>query len=47
MLAVVGTGEDLDAARVAAYAGVEQIAFAGSQHRTDIALAAAQGTMAT
>jgi phosphoribosylamine--glycine ligase len=37
VLAVVGTGADVAAAREAAYAGVDEIAFDGSQHRTDIA----------
>jgi phosphoribosylamine--glycine ligase len=37
VLAVVGTGGDVAAARAAAYAGVERISFDGSQHRTDIA----------
>jgi phosphoribosylamine--glycine ligase len=37
VLAVVGTGADVAAAREAAYAGVGEIAFDGAQHRTDIA----------
>jgi phosphoribosylamine---glycine ligase len=37
VLAVVGTGADVAAARDAAYAGVAEIAFDGAQHRTDIA----------
>ena len=37
VLAVVGTGADVAAARRAAYAGVDEIAFDGAQHRTDIA----------
>jgi len=37
VLAVVGTGPDLAAAREAAYAGVAEVEFQGSQHRTDIA----------
>jgi len=37
VLAVVGTGADLDAARAAAYDGVARIDFPGAQHRTDIA----------
>lgn len=37
VLSVVGTGADLDAARAAAYRGVEQIALDGAQHRTDVA----------
>ncbi len=40
VLNVTGVGSDLAAARSAAYAGVEQIAFAGARHRTDIALTA-------
>jgi phosphoribosylamine---glycine ligase len=37
VLAVVGTGPDVAAARAAAYAGVAEVAFDGAQHRTDIA----------
>jgi phosphoribosylamine--glycine ligase len=37
VLAVVGTGADVAAARSAAYDGVARIAFDGAQHRTDIA----------
>jgi phosphoribosylamine---glycine ligase len=37
VLAVVGTGTDLAAARAAAYAGVAEISFDGAQHRSDIA----------
>ncbi len=37
VLAVVATGADLAAARDAAYAGVAEVEFEGSQHRTDIA----------
>ncbi len=37
VLAVVGTGPDVAAARAAAYAGVDRISFHGAQHRTDIA----------
>jgi phosphoribosylamine--glycine ligase len=37
VLAVVGVGEDVAAARAAAYAGVALISFDGAQHRTDIA----------
>ena len=40
VLAVVGTGSDLAAAREAAYAGVAAVEFEGAQHRTDIALVA-------
>lgn len=42
VLAVVGTGEDLQAARELAMAGVERIELQGSLHRTDIALRAAE-----
>jgi phosphoribosylamine--glycine ligase len=45
VLAVVGTGPDLAAAREAAYRGVDVISFDGEQHRTDIALVAC-GTVA-
>jgi phosphoribosylamine--glycine ligase len=41
VLAVVGTGADLAAARDAAYEGVAAVEFEGAQHRTDIALRAA------
>jgi phosphoribosylamine--glycine ligase len=37
VLAVVGTGADVAAARAAAYEGVALISFAGAQHRGDIA----------
>ena len=37
VLAVVGLGNDVAAARETAYAGVSVIDFAGAQHRTDIA----------
>ena len=40
VLAVVGRGADVAAARAAAYAGVAQIDFPGAQHRTDIAAGA-------
>ncbi|WP_394160910.1 phosphoribosylamine--glycine ligase [Galactobacter valiniphilus] len=43
VLAVVALGEDLAAARAAAYEGVAAIDLPGSQHRTDIALKAANG----
>ncbi|MDQ4052670.1 MAG: phosphoribosylamine--glycine ligase [Actinomycetota bacterium] len=36
VLAVVGTGADLAAARESAYAGVAEVEFEGAQHRTDI-----------
>ncbi len=42
VLAVVGTGADLSAARATAYDGVARVSFAGAQHRTDIALVAAR-----
>jgi len=42
VLAVVGTGADLSAARRTAYAGVAAVDFEGAQHRTDIALRASQ-----
>ncbi|WP_448073636.1 phosphoribosylamine--glycine ligase [Georgenia yuyongxinii] len=37
VLSVVGLGPDVPAARAAAYAGVDRIGLAGSQHRRDIA----------
>jgi phosphoribosylamine--glycine ligase len=37
VLAVVGLGGDISAARAAAYAGVGQISFPGQQYRNDIA----------
>ena len=37
VLAVVGTGPDVEAARSAAYAGVALVSFDGAQHRADIA----------
>ena len=37
VLAVIGTGRSVSAAREAAYAGVGEIHFEGAQHRTDIA----------
>ena len=37
VLAVVGVGDDVAAARAAAYDGVALISFDGAQHRTDIA----------
>ena len=42
VLAVVGTGDDLHAARQVAMSGVERIVLQGSLHRTDIALVAAR-----
>jgi len=43
VLCCTGTGADLPAARAAAYALVDGVTLAGSQHRSDIALAAAEG----
>ncbi len=43
VLAVVGLGADLHAARAKAYAGIAAISWDGAQHRTDIALKAANG----
>jgi phosphoribosylamine--glycine ligase len=43
VLSVVGTGEDLAAARSAAYALIGSIRLPGSHFRTDIGLAAAEG----
>jgi len=43
VLAVVGLGDDLAAARATAYAGVAQISWGGAQSRTDIALKAERG----
>ncbi|NDL57992.1 phosphoribosylamine--glycine ligase [Phytoactinopolyspora mesophila] len=43
VLSVTATGENLDAARQHAYAGMARIELEGSHHRTDIALAAARG----
>jgi phosphoribosylamine--glycine ligase len=37
VLTVVGLGTDVDAARHAAYRGVDLVRFSGAQHRTDIA----------
>jgi phosphoribosylamine--glycine ligase len=45
VLSVVGTGPDLLAARQEAYDRLEQVHLAGSHHRTDIALRAAQGAI--
>jgi phosphoribosylamine--glycine ligase len=42
VLAVVGTGGDLEAARAQAYDSIVKISLPGSFYRTDIALAAAQ-----
>ncbi|PWJ26669.1 phosphoribosylamine--glycine ligase [Branchiibius hedensis] len=46
VLSVVGLGSDLNEARKAAYALVDQVGLPGSQHRTDIALRAEQGQVA-
>jgi phosphoribosylamine--glycine ligase len=43
VLAVIGTGADIAAARESAYAGVAAVEFEGAQHRTDIALSATEG----
>ena len=43
VLSVVGLGDDVGSARQAAYALVDRVELAGSQHRTDIALQAANG----
>ncbi|GAA1746867.1 phosphoribosylamine--glycine ligase [Aeromicrobium alkaliterrae] len=43
VLAVTGVGEDLEQARIRAYAGVDAIIIEGGQHRTDIALKAQLG----
>ncbi len=37
VLAVVATGESVEAARASVYAGVAEVSFPGAQHRTDIA----------
>jgi phosphoribosylamine--glycine ligase len=46
VLSVVGTGEDLAAARSQAYRTLSAIRLAGGHFRTDIALAAAEGRIA-
>jgi phosphoribosylamine---glycine ligase len=43
VLSVVGTGDDLTAARASAYDAVQHIKFEGMQYRTDIAAKAAAG----
>jgi phosphoribosylamine--glycine ligase len=43
VLNVTAVGDDLPAARTAAYEAVDRISFAGMQYRTDIGLAAAEG----
>jgi phosphoribosylamine--glycine ligase len=47
ILDVTAAGEDLSAARTAAYEAVERIAFAGMRFRRDIGLAAAEGHVRT
>jgi phosphoribosylamine--glycine ligase len=47
VLAVTGTGDDVLAARAAAYEAVSSISFTGMQFRQDIALAAAEGHVRT
>ncbi|ODU01039.1 MAG: phosphoribosylamine--glycine ligase [Pseudonocardia sp. SCN 72-86] len=46
VLSVVGTGDDLDAARADAYGRLEGVNLPGSHHRTDIAARAARGEVA-
>ncbi|WP_229052151.1 phosphoribosylamine--glycine ligase [Aeromicrobium sp. Leaf350] len=43
VLAVTAIGDDLEQARIRAYAGVDAVIIEGGQHRTDIALAAQLG----
>ncbi|HEY0871036.1 MAG TPA: phosphoribosylamine--glycine ligase [Acidothermaceae bacterium] len=43
VLSVTATGDTLEAARDAAYAGVDQITLEGAQYRSDIALLAVRG----
>ena len=43
VLSIVGTGDDLEAARADAYRRLAGVHLAGSHHRTDIALRAARG----
>lgn len=45
VLSAVGVGVDLATARAAAYKVVDGVELRGSHHRTDIALAAAEGTV--
>ena len=45
VLSVVALGGDLDEARARAYAAVDEISWDGEQHRSDIAEAAAAGTI--
>jgi len=46
VLAVVGTGDDLEQARDRAYAGIGRISLEGSFFRSDIAAAALHGERA-
>jgi phosphoribosylamine---glycine ligase len=46
VLSVVGTGDDLEAARADAYRRLAGVHLAGSHHRTDIALRAVRGEVA-
>lgn len=46
VLSVVGTGADLESARLQAYERVERVNLPGSHYRTDIALRAARGEIA-
>jgi phosphoribosylamine--glycine ligase len=46
VLSVTATGDTLQAARDAAYAGVDQITLDGGHHRSDIALLAVRGEIA-
>jgi len=46
VLSVMGTGDDLAAARADAYRRLEGVHLAGSHHRTDIAERAAAGEVA-
>lgn len=45
VLCLVGTGTDLDQARERVYDAIGRISLDGGHHRTDIALAASQGTI--
>ena len=45
VLSVTATGDTLESAHDAAYAGVEQITLDGGHHRTDIALLAVRGAV--
>ena len=44
ILGITGVGDDLGEARRKAYAAAERISFAGAHYRSDIALAAAEGS---